>query len=42
VFLDALLIRMLLLPVAMRLTGHAAWHRPSWLDKVLPHVRFTH
>ena len=42
VFLDALLIRMLLLPVALRLTGHGAWHRPTWLDKVLPHVRFAH
>jgi RND superfamily putative drug exporter len=42
VLLDALLIRMVLLPVALRLTGHGAWHRPGWLDKVLPHVRFTH
>ena len=42
VFLDALLIRMVLLPVALRLTGHGAWHRPTWLDKVLPHVRFAH
>ena len=42
VFLDALLIRMVLLPVALRLTGHGAWHRPGWLDKVLPHVRFAH
>ena len=42
VFLDAVLIRMVLLPVALRLTGHGAWHRPGWLDKVLPHVRFTH
>ena len=42
VLLDALLIRMILLPVALRLTGHGAWHRPGWLDKVLPHVRFTH
>ena len=42
VFLDALLIRMLVLPVALRLTGHGAWHRPTWLDKVMPHVRFAH
>ena len=42
VFIDALLIRMVLLPVALRLTGHGAWHRPGWLDKVLPHVRFSH
>jgi putative drug exporter of the RND superfamily len=42
VFLDALCIRMVLLPVVLRLTGHGAWHRPSWLDRVLPHVRFAH
>jgi RND superfamily putative drug exporter len=42
VFLDALCIRMILLPVVLRLTGHGAWHRPKWLDKVLPHVHFSH
>jgi RND superfamily putative drug exporter len=42
VFVDALLIRMVLLPVVLRLTGHAAWHRPTWLDKVLPQVHFSH
>ncbi|MGN6608434.1 MAG: MMPL family transporter [Jatrophihabitans sp.] len=42
VFLDALCIRMVLLPVVLRLTGHSAWHRPAWLDRVLPHVRFAH
>ena len=42
VFLDALCIRLILLPVVLRLTGHAAWHRPAWLDRVLPHVKFSH
>jgi RND superfamily putative drug exporter len=42
VFLDALCIRMILLPVVLRLTGHGAWHRPAWLDRILPHVRFAH
>jgi RND superfamily putative drug exporter len=42
VFLDALCIRMILLPVVLRLTGHGAWHRPAWLGRVLPHVRFAH
>jgi RND superfamily putative drug exporter len=42
VFLDALLIRLVLLPVVLRITGHAAWHRPGWLDKVLPYVKFGH
>ena len=37
-FVDALMIRMILLPVTLRLTGHGAWHRPRWLDKVLPVV----
>jgi RND superfamily putative drug exporter len=42
VFLDALLIRLIVLPVVLRITGHGAWHRPGWLDKVLPHVKFEH
>jgi RND superfamily putative drug exporter len=42
VFLDALCIRMILLPVVLRLTGHGAWYRPKWLDTVLPHVHFSH
>jgi RND superfamily putative drug exporter len=33
---------MVLLPVVLRLTGHGAWHRPAWLDRILPHVRFAH
>jgi RND superfamily putative drug exporter len=42
VFLDALLIRLVVLPVVLRITGHLAWHRPAWLDKVLPAAGFTH
>ncbi len=42
VFVDALMIRLVLLPVTLRLTGHGAWHRPRWLDKVLPRVTFSH
>jgi RND superfamily putative drug exporter len=42
VFLDSLLVRLVLLPVVLRITGHAAWHRPAWLDKVLPKVDFAH
>ena len=29
VFLDALCIRLILLPVVLRLTGHGAWHHPA-------------
>ncbi len=42
VLLDALLVRLLLLPVLLRLTGHAAWWRPRWLARLLPEVRFSH
>lgn len=42
VFLDALCIRLILLPVVLRLTGHRAWRRPAWLARILPDVRFSH
>ncbi|MGZ6827764.1 MAG: MMPL family transporter, partial [Mycobacteriales bacterium] len=42
VLLDAALIRLLLLPVLLRLTGRAAWASPAWLRKALPTVRFSH
>ncbi len=42
VLLDALLIRLLLLPVLLRLAGRAAWACPSWLRRVLPDIRFGH
>ena len=42
VLLDAFLVRLLLLPVFLRLSGRAAWWLPAWLDRVLPHVRFGH
>ena len=42
VLLDALLVRLLLLPVLLRLTGRAAWACPRWLRRALPAVRFSH
>jgi RND superfamily putative drug exporter len=42
VLLDALLVRLLLLPVLLRLTGRAAWASPAWLRRVLPDIRFGH
>ena len=42
VLLDAALVRLLLLPVLMRLTGRAAWYTPTWLRRVLPRVTFSH
>jgi RND superfamily putative drug exporter len=38
VALDATIIRVLLVPAAMRLFGDWNWWLPKWLDKVLPHV----
>jgi RND superfamily putative drug exporter len=42
VLLDAFLVRLLLMPVFLRLAGSAAWYMPPWLDRVLPDVRFGH
>ncbi|WP_329334141.1 MMPL family transporter [Streptomyces sp. NBC_01352] len=42
VLLDAFLIRLVLLPVLLRLTGRAAWWSPAWLRRVLPKIRFSH
>ena len=39
---DALVVRLVLLPVILRIGHHRAWHRPSWLDRLLPDVRFSH
>lgn len=42
VLLDAFLVRLVLLPVLLRLTGHAAWWSPAWLRRVLPTITFSH
>ena len=42
VLLDAFLVRLVLLPVLLRLTGHAAWYVPRWLERILPTIRFAH
>ncbi|MDY6812023.1 MAG: MMPL family transporter, partial [Actinomycetota bacterium] len=42
VLLDATLIRLVLLPVLLRITGHGAWWSPAWLRRVLPKVSFSH
>ena len=42
VLLDAFLVRLLLVPIALRLTGKWAWWQPRWLDRLLPDVRFGH
>jgi RND superfamily putative drug exporter len=42
VLLDAFLIRLILLPVMLRLTGKAAWYTPAWLRTILPNITFAH
>ena len=42
VLLDTLLVRLLLLPSALRLLGARAWWIPRALDRVLPAVRLRH
>ena len=42
VLLDAVLVRLLLVPVLLRMLGEAAWWLPRPLDRVLPKVRFGH
>ena len=38
VFLDALVIRMLLLPAVLELVGRTTWKLPRWLERSLPRV----
>ena len=38
VLFDAFVVRMLLVPSLMHLTGKAVWWLPRWLDRVLPDV----
>jgi RND superfamily putative drug exporter len=42
VLLDAALIRLLLLPVLLRLMGRSAWYLPAWARRILPRVTFGH
>ena len=38
VFLDATIVRMLLVPATMELLGDRNWWLPRWLDRILPHI----
>ena len=42
VFLDVFLVRLILVPVLLRLCGRAAWWLPAWLEKLLPKVSFAY
>ena len=37
VFLDATLVRMVVVPATMELLGDRNWWIPTWLDRILPH-----
>jgi putative drug exporter of the RND superfamily len=38
IFIDAFIIRLLLLPAVMHLGGPAMWWMPAWLERRLPHL----
>ena len=42
VLLDAMLVRLVLLPALLRAFGRHAWALPRGLDRILPDVRFGH
>ena len=42
VALDALLVRLVLVPVLLRASGRWAWWRPRWMGRVMPDVSFGH
>ncbi|TYC19372.1 MMPL family transporter [Micromonospora sp. MP36] len=39
VFVDATIVRLVLLPATMKLVGRFNWWLPGWLDRALPRVR---
>jgi len=39
VFIDATLVRLVLVPATMELLGDANWWLPRFLDRILPHIR---
>ena len=38
VFLDAIVIRCVMLPAVLELLGATTWRLPRWLDRPLPHI----
>ncbi len=39
VFVDATIVRLVLVPATMELLGDRNWWIPNWLDRILPHVQ---
>lgn len=42
IFLDATIVRIILVPATMKLLGKWNWWLPAWLDRLLPDMRFRH
>ncbi|MFN0096261.1 MAG: MMPL family transporter [Dehalococcoidia bacterium] len=44
IFVDATVVRLILVPATMELLGNANWWMPAWLDRILPeiHIEDTH
>ncbi|MBI2764729.1 MAG: MMPL family transporter [Chloroflexi bacterium] len=38
IFVDATIVRLILVPATMELLGDANWWLPGWLDRILPHL----
>jgi RND superfamily putative drug exporter len=38
IFIDATLVRLVIVPSTMELLGDANWWLPNWLDRILPHL----
>jgi RND superfamily putative drug exporter len=38
IFVDASIVRMILVPATMKLMGDANWWLPNWLDRLLPAI----
>ena len=38
IFVDAFIVRMVIVPIVMSFLGKSAWWIPKWLDKILPKV----
>jgi RND superfamily putative drug exporter len=39
VFLDAIVVRCVMLPAVLEILGPVTWALPDWIDKRLPHIR---
>jgi putative drug exporter of the RND superfamily len=38
ILVDALIVRLILVPAVMKLLGNHAWYIPRWLDRILPNL----